>query len=83
MRSHKAERSIEHLEACVTLKPSNGLTCCPIVELRQYTLRAQQRDILINLFDTQIATCHRLAGCEGAYFLVELSFERVLDHRIR
>src|SRR5207253_4606951 len=28
-------------------------TCCPIVELRQYTLHPGQRDVLIDLFDRE------------------------------
>src|SRR5438270_545505 len=28
-------------------------TCCPIVELRQYTLHPEKRDVLIDLFDRQ------------------------------
>jgi hypothetical protein len=28
-------------------------TCCPIVELRQYTLHPGKRDVLIDLFDRE------------------------------
>lgn len=27
--------------------------CCPVVELRQYTLRSGKRDVLIDLFDRE------------------------------
>ncbi len=29
------------------------MTCCPIVELRQYTLHPRKRDVLIDLFDAE------------------------------
>src|SRR2546430_190343 len=37
------------------MKPSNSSTetCCPIVELRQYTLHPGKRDVLIDLFDRE------------------------------
>ena len=42
-------------------------TCCPVVELRQYTLHPGQRDVLVSLFereflDTQEATGIRVLG---------------------
>ena len=50
---------------CTETKPMP--TCCPIVELRQYTLKPGQRDTLIELFDrefveTQEATGLRVLG---------------------
>ena len=45
----------------------SSATCCPIVELRQYTLHPGQRDVLIDLFDrefieTQEAESMRIIG---------------------
>jgi len=37
-------------------------TCCPIVELRQYTLRPGQRDTLIELFDREFVTSQEATG---------------------
>ncbi len=39
----------------------NGLRC-PIVELRQYTLRPGQRDVLIDLFDRELVETQEEAG---------------------
>ena len=36
--------------------------CCPIVELRQYTLRRDQRDVLIDLFDAQLIEPQEAVG---------------------
>jgi NIPSNAP len=38
--------------------------CCPVVELRQYTLRAGQRDVLIELFDRALADPQESVGME-------------------
>jgi hypothetical protein len=35
---------------------------CPIVELRQYTLRRGQRDVLISLFDREFVETRDAAG---------------------
>src|SRR5438132_9839581 len=37
-------------------------TCCPIVELRQYTLHPGQRDILIDLFDREFVESQEALG---------------------
>jgi quinol monooxygenase YgiN len=37
-------------------------TCCPIVELRQYTLHPGQRDILIELFDREFVESQEALG---------------------
>jgi NIPSNAP len=37
-------------------------TCCPVVELRQYTLRPGQRDILIELFDREFVETQEACG---------------------
>jgi hypothetical protein len=37
-------------------------TCCPIVELRQYTLHPGQRDVLIDLFDREFVESQELLG---------------------
>lgn len=41
---------------------SPSSTCCPIVELRQYTLRPGQRDILIELFDREFVETQEAEG---------------------
>jgi hypothetical protein len=38
--------------------------CCPVVELRQYTLRPGQRDVLIELFDRALADPQEAVGME-------------------
>ncbi|MEJ7596305.1 MAG: NIPSNAP family protein [Kofleriaceae bacterium] len=38
------------------------IACCPIVELRQYTLRDGQRDTLIELFDREFVESQELLG---------------------
>ena len=37
-------------------------SCCPIVELRQYTLRRDQRDVLIDLFEAQFIEPQEAVG---------------------
>ena len=39
-------------------------SCCPVVELRQYTLRHGQRDVLIELFDREFVESQEAAGME-------------------
>jgi hypothetical protein len=41
---------------------SAAQTCCPIVELRQYTLHPGERDVLINLFDREFVEPQEAAG---------------------
>ncbi|HKV12285.1 MAG TPA: NIPSNAP family protein [Thermoanaerobaculia bacterium] len=41
---------------------SPSSTCCPIVELRQYTLRPGQRDVLIELFDREFVETQEAEG---------------------
>ena len=36
--------------------------CCPVVELRQYTLHPGQRDVLIDLFDREFVETQEAAG---------------------
>ena len=38
--------------------------CCPVVELRQYTLRPGQRDVLIELFDRELIESQEATGME-------------------
>ena len=42
--------------------PSSSPMCCPIVELRQYTLRPGQRDVLIDLFDRELIEAQEAEG---------------------
>jgi hypothetical protein len=37
-------------------------TCCPIVELRQYRLNPEQRDVLIDLFDREFVESPEALG---------------------
>ncbi len=37
-------------------------TCCPIVELRQYTLHPEKRDVLIDLFDREFVESQEALG---------------------
>jgi hypothetical protein len=37
-------------------------TCCPVLELRQYTLYSNQRDILIDLFDREFVESQEAVG---------------------
>ena len=39
-------------------------TCCPIVELRQYTLHPGQRDVLIELFDREFVETQEALGMD-------------------
>ena len=39
-------------------------SCCPVVELRQYTLRHGQRDVLIELFDRELIETQEAVGME-------------------
>ena len=39
-----------------------GGTCCPVVELRQYTLHPGQRDVLIELFDREFVETQEAEG---------------------
>jgi hypothetical protein len=38
--------------------------CCPVIELRQYTLRPGQRDILVELFDNEFVDPLETAGMQ-------------------
>jgi hypothetical protein len=38
--------------------------CCPVVELRQYTLRPGQRDVLVELFDREFVETQEAVGME-------------------
>jgi NIPSNAP len=38
--------------------------CCPVVELRQYTLRPGQRDVLVDLFDREFVETQEAVGME-------------------
>ena len=39
-----------------------SFSCCQVVELRQYTLKPQQRDVLINLFDRHFVESQEAVG---------------------
>ncbi len=40
----------------------NARTCCPVVELRQYTLKPGMRDVLIGLFEQEFIESQEAAG---------------------
>jgi hypothetical protein len=39
-------------------------TCCPVVELRQYSLRPGRRDVLVELFDREFVESQEAVGME-------------------
>jgi NIPSNAP len=41
---------------------ANAQTCCPVVELRQYTLKPNQRDVLIELFEREFIESQEATG---------------------
>ena len=43
-------------------RPQTAGKCCPIVELRQYTLHPGQRDVLIELFEREFVESQEAAG---------------------
>lgn len=49
-------------EISATPWPGEGVTCCPIVELRQYTLYPGQRDVLIELFEREFIETQEAVG---------------------
>src|SRR5262245_60013232 len=60
-------RLIAALLTCAIGVPMNaGVStprrCCPVVELRQYTLKPGQRDVLIDLFDRHFVESQEAAG---------------------
>jgi hypothetical protein len=40
----------------------NAQACCPVVELRQYTLKSGQRDVLIDLFEREFVESQEATG---------------------
>jgi hypothetical protein len=40
------------------------VSCCPVVELRQYTLQPDQRDVLIELFDREFVESQEAVGMQ-------------------
>jgi NIPSNAP len=54
--------------------PSAAASCCPVVELRQYTLKPGQRDVLIELFDREFIESQEAEG------MTILGQFRDLDH---
>ncbi|MGH7566210.1 MAG: NIPSNAP family protein, partial [Gemmatimonadota bacterium] len=43
-------------------EPTGGDRCCPVVELRQYTLRPGQRETLIEVFDRHLVEPQEALG---------------------
>jgi NIPSNAP len=48
--------------ASMNVYASTEVRCCPVIELRQYTLKAGQRDTLIDLFDRYFVESQESAG---------------------
>jgi hypothetical protein len=48
----------------VTMNATSSLEpgCCPVLELRQYTLQPGQRDVLIDLFDRHLVESQEAVG---------------------
>src|SRR5919106_1412698 len=40
------------------------VACCPVVELRQYTIRPGQRDVLVELFDREFVESQEAVGMQ-------------------
>lgn len=55
--AHAAGGDFARTDASLSSSP-----CCPIVELRQYTLRPGQRDVLIELFDREFVETQEAEG---------------------
>jgi hypothetical protein len=60
-------RSVAALLTCAIGVSMNGgasprRRCCPVIELRQYTLKPGQRDVLIDLFDRHFVESQEAAG---------------------
>lgn len=53
-------------ETPVLLTTHPELSCCPIVELRQYTMHPGQRDVLIDLFDREFIESQEALGIRVA-----------------
>src|SRR5213595_108425 len=43
----------------------SSLLCCPVVELRQYTLHSGKRDVLIDLFDREFVETQEAVGVKA------------------
>jgi hypothetical protein len=43
---------------------SPTVSCCPVVELRQYTLRPGQREVLVELFDRELVESQEAVGMQ-------------------
>ncbi|HEY1385444.1 MAG TPA: hypothetical protein VGF43_17605, partial [Dongiaceae bacterium] len=50
------------MERAAGIPPNPEPTCCPVTELRQYTLHPGQRDALIDLFDREFVETQEDAG---------------------
>ncbi|PJI95546.1 NIPSNAP protein [Acidovorax sp. 69] len=48
--------------AAIHARPTSVLEDCQVIELRQYTLQPQQRDVLINLFDREFIEAQEAQG---------------------
>ena len=45
-----------------TMSHSSDAPCCPVIELRQYTLKPGQRDVLIELFERELVESQEAVG---------------------
>jgi NIPSNAP len=48
--------------AAMSVHSSSEARCCPVIELRQYTLKPEQRDVLIDLFERYFVEAQESAG---------------------
>jgi hypothetical protein len=48
--------------AAMNVHASSEARCCPVIELRQYTLKPEQRDVLIDLFERYFVEAQESAG---------------------
>jgi hypothetical protein len=61
LRRNKVTKLTDQQSDQVT-SPQQEQTCCPVVELRQYTLHPGKRDILIELFDREFVESQEILG---------------------
>jgi hypothetical protein len=58
----RSRRCCQAYDSPVTHEEAAVVGCCPVVELRQYSLHPGQRDVLIDLFDRELVESQESAG---------------------
>jgi hypothetical protein len=62
MPTDPTRRDAVALTSAAALVPARPATCCPIVELRQYTLHAGGREVLIDVFEREFVETQEAVG---------------------